>query len=351
VNVQPLSIDQWAGDDKWRSNYQKPQPITPQSLVVGAAKDLGTLAAAGPQTIANLPASITHNQRLAYPLGKPDPQRVASAGVNVGTGMLLGGLEGEGISPTPELNRLANGTPKAPVSVPTTEPMSMMSKVMREVPGIGGYLRKMDLVNSILGNKAEAPSPSIEPVPETNGVPWGSGGQGPLDLRGKMIPPEPTPPSVPQRLDPASFGVDQLAQAQAKQELGSATHPNFLKLAQEIKTQMLSQQPQVVNLKVPPPKAPVDPYAGNTPTMEPAQSTTILQHGYDQNSQTMTVHFKNGNVYSYKGVPPEVYKAYQGSESQGSFFANNIKGRYSTSLRGTVKPTAGQTVRKTLGGQ
>lgn len=94
-----------------------------------------------------------------------------------------------------------------------------------------------------------------------------------------------------------------------------------------------------------------NPYAGpRTPqSMEPAQSTTIGLHGYHPESQTMLVQFKNGRVYSYSGVPPEIYQQYRNSESQGSFFANNIKGRYQTDFRGTVKPTAGAQVRQALG--
>jgi hypothetical protein len=91
-----------------------------------------------------------------------------------------------------------------------------------------------------------------------------------------------------------------------------------------------------------------------TPTMEPAQSTTIAQHGYDAANQRMVMQFKNGNVYEYKGVPPEVYKSYQASESQGSFHANQIKGRYETNLIGRVpsaKMTAGQKAKAALQSQ
>jgi hypothetical protein len=82
-----------------------------------------------------------------------------------------------------------------------------------------------------------------------------------------------------------------------------------------------------------------NPYSSRrTPPMEPAQSTNITLHGYDPASQTLVVQFKNGNVYEYRGVPQEVFNKYRASESQGSFLANQIKGRYTTILRGTVKP-------------
>lgn len=94
-----------------------------------------------------------------------------------------------------------------------------------------------------------------------------------------------------------------------------------------------------------------DPYAGpRVPPMEPAQSTTISHHGYHPDSQTMMVQFKNGKVYSYSGVPKEVFEGYRNSESQGSYFSQNIKGRYTTAFRGTVaaKPTPGQKVTQAL---
>lgn len=95
-----------------------------------------------------------------------------------------------------------------------------------------------------------------------------------------------------------------------------------------------------------------NPYAGprTPPNMEVAQSTNIGLHGYEPNSQTMLVQFKNGRVYEYRGVPQEIYDAYKTDPaSQGSFFAQNIKGRYETNFRGTVKPTAGAQVRRALG--
>lgn len=84
--------------------------------------------------------------------------------------------------------------------------------------------------------------------------------------------------------------------------------------------------------------------------MEEAQSTTIQSHGYHGDSQTMTVQFKNGNVYQLRGVPQKVYQQYQQSESQGSFYANNLKGRYQTRLVGKVGATPGQQAKDALSG-
>lgn len=108
---------------------------------------------------------------------------------------------------------------------------------------------------------------------------------------------------------------------------------------------------QVQNIPVQGAKVPaVQGTLPNLPEMQPSQSTTISQHGYDPAKQQMTVQFKNGNIYSYSGVPQKVFDQYQASESQGSFHANNIKGRYKTDLIGKVKPTPGQKVAQALGG-
>lgn len=97
--------------------------------------------------------------------------------------------------------------------------------------------------------------------------------------------------------------------------------------------------------KVPMPgPRPNGPYSGpSTPSfMEPAQSGNIAKYGYHPESRTMVTEFKNGKVYQYSGVPKEVYDNFRNAESQGSFHAQNIKGRYTTRYRGSVSPTNSQ---------
>lgn len=110
-------------------------------------------------------------------------------------------------------------------------------------------------------------------------------------------------------------------------------------------------------VKIGGPKAPAvegnNPYAGSrVPAMEDIQSTNHAKAGYHPDSQKMFVEYKNGKVYSYSGVPKEVYEGYQNAESQGSYFSQNIKGRYTTEYRGSVpaKPTPGQKVTQALRG-
>jgi len=95
---------------------------------------------------------------------------------------------------------------------------------------------------------------------------------------------------------------------------------------------------------------PDGPYSGpRTPVMETAQSGHLEKIGYHADTQTAVVEFQNGKVYEYRNVPPEVYSKLQNAESQGSFVAQNLKGRYQTNFRGAVKPvTAGAKAKAAL---
>jgi hypothetical protein len=87
-----------------------------------------------------------------------------------------------------------------------------------------------------------------------------------------------------------------------------------------------------------------NPYAGPRipAVMEPVVSGQINKIGYHPESQTAVIEFRNGSVYDYRGVPPEIYQGLKDSESAGSFFSNNLKGRYKTSKLGTVQPVKAQ---------
>lgn len=229
-SVQPESVSGFINRVTGHPDYQA-QQITPKSVALGAVQDAKTLGVGGLQSMVK---GISGKPLLGQP---PSTEQTIKAGVNVGTGMLLGGMESEGIAPTEGLNSVLN---KVKTSDPT---FSVIRSAAQETP--------------------------------LQSIPVG---------------------------------------------------------------------------KLPLPKG--DPYAGSrTPEMIPAQSTNIAKHGYDPASKTMVMEFKNGKVFEYRGVPQQIFEKYQASESQGSFFANNIKGRYQTNLRGTVKPTAGTKVKEALAGR
>lgn len=51
--------------------------------------------------------------------------------------------------------------------------------------------------------------------------------------------------------------------------------------------------------------------------------------GYDGPSLTLEVTFRRGGVYHYFQVPAEIYKALLEAESMGTYFAEEIKDKYS----------------------
>ena len=57
-------------------------------------------------------------------------------------------------------------------------------------------------------------------------------------------------------------------------------------------------------------------------------SSNIQGINYDKVAQVLTVEFKSGSRYAYRGVPEEVYDDFLEAGSKGSFFANSIKDSY-----------------------
>jgi hypothetical protein len=57
-------------------------------------------------------------------------------------------------------------------------------------------------------------------------------------------------------------------------------------------------------------------------------STNIESVGYDQESKTLQVEFKNGGIWQYSGVPAEEVVKLHAAESFGGFFHKNIRSKY-----------------------
>lgn len=58
-------------------------------------------------------------------------------------------------------------------------------------------------------------------------------------------------------------------------------------------------------------------------------SSNIAAVGYDAQSSVLFVRFHSGaRVYSYRGVPASVYRAFLAAPSKGRFLAQFVKGRY-----------------------
>lgn len=65
---------------------------------------------------------------------------------------------------------------------------------------------------------------------------------------------------------------------------------------------------------------------------EPVESSQIASIGYDAETQTLEVEFKNtrtpNSVYQYDNFPPEAWAEFKAAESKGSHHIRKIKGAY-----------------------
>ena len=59
------------------------------------------------------------------------------------------------------------------------------------------------------------------------------------------------------------------------------------------------------------------------------RSRDIAIIGYDPSSLTLEIAFRSGGVYHYFGVPEEVYKALLTVPSQGKYFEQSVKHKFS----------------------
>jgi len=57
-------------------------------------------------------------------------------------------------------------------------------------------------------------------------------------------------------------------------------------------------------------------------------SSNVEAVGYDEDSSTLQVEFKNGGMYQYFDVPEEVFIGLRDADSVGGYLAARIKGTY-----------------------
>jgi len=57
-------------------------------------------------------------------------------------------------------------------------------------------------------------------------------------------------------------------------------------------------------------------------------SSVVAEMIYDDETEILRILFVSGMAYNYKKVPLEVYEAIKASGSKGTFFNQNIKGKY-----------------------
>lgn len=61
----------------------------------------------------------------------------------------------------------------------------------------------------------------------------------------------------------------------------------------------------------------------------PVSSSHLESVGYDANSATLDIEFKNGSLYRYYNVPQFEFDQLMSASSPGTYFNANIKNTYS----------------------
>lgn len=61
---------------------------------------------------------------------------------------------------------------------------------------------------------------------------------------------------------------------------------------------------------------------------QPVSSSNLVSVGYDPNSETLEIEFKNVSIYRYLNVPSFEHERLMAAGSHGVYFNANIKDRY-----------------------
>ena len=69
-------------------------------------------------------------------------------------------------------------------------------------------------------------------------------------------------------------------------------------------------------------------------TYQPLYSSNIERADYDPDMGELTVEFKSGSSYVYRGVPRDTFLGLQNAKSAGEYFQRQIKNRYPYELVG-----------------
>ena len=192
------------------------------------------------------------------------------------------------------------------------------------------------------------PKPAPAPIPETNGIQWGTGGQGPLDLRGQRIPAEPAP-SI---LTPIESTAPAEAAKPAPQPTPKATLTNLEKqindalggkplqrgapIANRPLTNLQEQIRESAGTPAQTPKAPLGNLskqiaAAAHPLPEgftPVESSVVKGYKYDPESQQLTTITNSGQSYTHAEVTPEEFKTFEAAKSKGTAWNKQIRANH-----------------------
>lgn len=62
--------------------------------------------------------------------------------------------------------------------------------------------------------------------------------------------------------------------------------------------------------------------------MRPVESSNVESVGYNPETETLHVRYKNGSLYEYAGVPQDTHEELMAAESVGQHLAQNVKGKF-----------------------
>ena len=177
---------------------------TPQSLgdvAKGMARNLYQVSAPGiassiahrdsPGSLSQVPVIGAAMESNAAPLHRL-PQQITETGAL----MMIPEVMESGVEDAPQTVAREAAPPSPRVARPSDSTPGVLGRAgevaLRRAGGIPGVQATKDALYILRGKgeKPTIPEPQSAPVPETNGIPWGTGGKGPIDLRGKMIPEE-----------------------------------------------------------------------------------------------------------------------------------------------------------------
>lgn len=294
--IEPATADPYAkygGAIESATGQQDQQPGALSRFIAGAKAGMGG------ENAFNMPAPDPNRNYLKHPNIANNPL-IPGAGVyrDIKAGNYAGAA-GRVLGPAAELLPAVLGGRSAKVS-----PAEGLAEVQAASPQATAYLRQAVPANQT-GNARLDINPQYPGAPNPQASPELLQAR-PLAVGAKPAPPEP------------SAALASIRQGSASPEPMTGDRVPVGKFAKE----------------VPNP----DPYkfSGAPKSMDIVQSTNVGKIGYNPDAKVMTVEYKNGFVYSYDGVPQEIYNAAKESESIGSYISRNVKGRYETVRRGSV---------------
>jgi hypothetical protein len=333
---------------KFKSAVQGPINISGFPNISRQANEVKDMATGAVKGMSEMTAPSMAGELYNRLTGQPNnlkqlPGKIVTQGVP----MMLGDPEADAGETAAQPARPAAQAPAAaPAPAPPGPPGPTLPGILaRHIPVVGKVLRGMDTINdlkTLFSKSAEpapappAPKPSAQPIPETNGIPWGSGGKGTLDMRGKMIPkaqePLPDQPSAAPQWPAnyqagaqtpdatggggANYSSADLAAFKAKHGI-TAPAPNQLDtlLQNAVGNKPIKPGVTMKNQGSAPAPAPSDIPAGHTPVT----SEALKSYKYDPDAREFHAQYNSnpGKIHVFGDVSSEDAQAFEQAKSKG----------------------------------